>query len=34
MFLITLRNLCDPQQQKTILEPAVRGEIIGCYAQT
>ena len=34
MFLSTLRNLCDDEQRKTILEPAERGEILGCYAQT
>lgn len=34
MFLITLRNLCDDKQVKTILEPSERGEILGCYAQT
>lgn len=34
MFLATLRNLCDEQQRNTILEPAERGEILGCYAQT
>ena len=34
MFIPTLRNLCDEEQEKTFLEPTIRGEIIGCYAQT
>jgi acyl-CoA oxidase len=34
MFLPTLHNLCDTEQQKLFLEPALRGEILGCYAQT
>jgi acyl-CoA oxidase len=34
MFLITLRNLCDDEQIKSLLEPAERREIMGCYAQT
>lgn len=34
MFLTTLDNLCDEEQRKRIYEPAVRGEILGCYAQT
>ncbi len=34
MFIPTLRNLCDEEQEKTFLEPTLRGEIIGCYAQT
>ena len=34
MFLTTLDNLCDEEQRKRFYEPAVRGEIIGCYAQT
>ncbi len=34
MFLKTLQNLCDDEQRKTFYEPALRGEIIGCYAQT
>lgn len=34
MFLTTLRNLCDEEQIKTILQPAERREILGCYAQT
>ena len=34
MFLITLNNLCTEKQEKLFYEPAVRGEILGCYAQT
>jgi acyl-CoA oxidase len=34
MFLKTLENLCDEEQRKVLYEPALRGEIIGCYAQT
>ena len=34
MFLITLRNLCDEEQERMFLEPALRGEVTGCYAQT
>lgn len=34
MFMITLRNLCTDKQKKMFLEPAERGEILGCYAQT
>ena len=34
MFLNTLDNLCDEEQVETIYKPALRGEIIGCYAQT
>lgn len=34
MFLNVLRSLCDPEQEKRFLEPALRGEIIGAYAQT
>jgi acyl-CoA oxidase len=34
MFLMQLKNLCSEEQLKTIYEPALRGEIIGCYAQT
>ena len=34
MFLTTLRNLCDEEQQKMFLEPALKGQITGCYAQT
>jgi acyl-CoA oxidase len=34
MFLTTLRNLCDEDQEKIFLQPALRGEIMGCYAQT
>jgi acyl-CoA oxidase len=34
MFLTTLDNLCDEEQRSQFLEPARRGEILGCYAQT
>lgn len=34
MFLITLNNLCSEEQEKMFLQPALRGEILGCYAQT
>jgi len=34
MFLSTLSNLCDEEQVKMFLQPALKGEIIGCYAQT
>lgn len=34
MFMTTLRNLCTEKQRKMFLEPAERGEIFGCYAQT
>lgn len=34
MFLTTLDNLCDEEQRKRFYEPAARGEMLGCYAQT
>ena len=34
MFLKTLENLCDEEQRKLFYEPALKAEIIGCYAQT
>jgi acyl-CoA oxidase len=34
MYLTILKNLCDEEQEKMFLEPSLRGEIIGCYAQT
>lgn len=34
MFIMTLRNLCTDKQKKMFLEPAINGEIFGCYAQT
>jgi acyl-CoA oxidase len=34
MFIPTLHNLCNKEQEKLFLEPAIRGEILGCYAQT
>ena len=34
MFIKTLQNLCDEEQDKLFLQPALRGEITGCYAQT
>lgn len=34
MFLITLSNLCTEKQVEMFLKPALKGEILGCYAQT
>lgn len=34
MFITTLRNLCTLHQEKIFLEPAIKGNIVGCYAQT
>ncbi|KAI8141427.1 acyl-CoA dehydrogenase/oxidase [Fennellomyces sp. T-0311] len=34
MFLPTLEGQCNEEQRKLFLEPALRHEIIGCYAQT
>ena len=34
VFLNTLDNLCDDEQRKMFYEPALRGEILGSYAQT
>jgi acyl-CoA oxidase len=34
MFMTTLNNLCSEEQEKMFLEPALKGEILGCYAQT
>ncbi|KAI8342207.1 acyl-CoA dehydrogenase/oxidase C-terminal [Choanephora cucurbitarum] len=34
MFLPTLKNQTTDEQKKLFLEPALRHEIIGCYAQT
>lgn len=34
MFLTTLDNLCNEEQRKRFYEPAVKGQILGCYAQT
>jgi acyl-CoA oxidase len=34
MFVVTLRNLCTDKQKKMFYEPAMKAEIIGCYAQT
>lgn len=34
MFLVTLNNLCTDKQTKLFYERAVKGEILGCYAQT
>jgi acyl-CoA oxidase len=34
MFLPTLKNQTTDEQKKLFLEPAVKRQIIGCYAQT
>lgn len=34
MFIPTLRNQTTDEQKKLFLEPALKHEIIGCYAQT
>lgn len=34
MFLVTLNNLCTDKQAKLFYDRAVKGEILGCYAQT
>jgi acyl-CoA oxidase len=34
MFIPTLRSQTTDEQKKLFLEPALRHEIIGCYAQT
>lgn len=34
MFLPTLRGQTTDEQKKLFLEPALKHEIIGCYAQT
>jgi acyl-CoA oxidase len=34
MFLPTLKSQTTDEQKKLFLEPALRHEIIGCYAQT
>ncbi|KAI9259010.1 acyl-CoA dehydrogenase/oxidase [Phascolomyces articulosus] len=34
MFMPTLEGQCNEEQRKLFLEPALRHEIIGCYAQT
>jgi acyl-CoA oxidase len=34
MFMTTLNNLCSEEQEKMFLQPALKGEILGCYAQT
>ena len=34
MFIPTLKNQCNEEQQKLFYERAIRNEIIGCYAQT
>ena len=34
MFLITLSNLCTDKQLEMFFKPALKSEILGCYAQT
>jgi acyl-CoA oxidase len=34
MFMPTIANQGTEEQKKLYLEPAIRHEIIGCYAQT
>ncbi|KAI8098233.1 acyl-CoA dehydrogenase/oxidase C-terminal [Gilbertella persicaria] len=34
MFIPTLKDQTTPEQKELFLEPALRNEIIGCYAQT
>lgn len=34
MFIPTLRNQTTDEQKKLFLEPALKHQIIGCYAQT
>jgi hypothetical protein len=34
MFLPTLQNQTTAEQKKLFLEPALKHQIIGCYAQT
>ena len=34
MFLKTLENLCDDEQRRQFYEPALKGKILGSYAQT
>lgn len=34
MFIPTLKNQTTDEQKKLFLEPALKHQIIGCYAQT
>jgi acyl-CoA oxidase len=34
MFINTLQSQTTPEQKELFLEPALKFEIIGCYAQT
>ena len=34
MYLTTLDNLCDEEQRVRFYEPSLKGQMLGCYAQT